>query len=360
MGRKGMGPVIMALFAGAVVLTAGAGSVALLEASGTTSMFNSASDTDNTGTTDPGQNYNSWSAYDDIVGVSVPNGTYDIVFITVDTEAGNFGEADVTKVGADSDENDQQELFEDEDAEQGEDYYVASDGSFSNIPESGNYQYAVIGSNTANEYGDVPAATDHSDLSIPEEVSQLRIEQGAALKLLEGEVDGYGYASGATSDTTKVLDNGDAIALDSDYSDDVSDSEVDGTVTGVKKWTVDGSSTALTFGEVSVSSVNSSVEQITVDLIADGEEVMSVSDTDFSDGEKLDDGVSVADEVDQNELFATSTEEFTVETEIEFDDSAMSNAGDLATVSLDDTDDDSTTSDGSYGISAVSETWTGY
>ena len=39
MGRKGMGPVIMALLAGAVVLTAGTGSVALLEASGTTNMF---------------------------------------------------------------------------------------------------------------------------------------------------------------------------------------------------------------------------------------------------------------------------------------------------------------------------------
>lgn len=332
----------LALAAG-LLLAAGVAGGGIYAAS-QSGMFNSAGPSN----PDPGQGSSTdmvnYDEFKDLVGVSVPNGTYKVVLIKDGVTAENFGSAAVTTVGADSDESDTTELFASEDVEKNKDYWVSTDGSFDQLPDSGDYQFAVIGDSTANKYGEA---------SISSEVKKLRTEQDAPLKPMSG-VEIHDYATGLTSDTTQVMADGSIIALDADYSDDKSDSEVGGTVTGVKEYTVDPSDAVGQFGEVSVSGVNDSVEKVTVEFMADGETVETVSDSDFSDGEGLDDGVEVADQ------FVNAQDTVGYHATIEFDDASMTSAGDLATVTVDDYDDDSDSQDGSGHLAAVSETFRGY
>jgi len=280
-----------------------------------------------------------YNEFKDLIGVSVPNGSYKVVLIKESVTAENFGSADVTSIGADTDESDSTELFASPDVEKGDDYYVSTDGSFSTLPDAGQYQYAVIGDSTANMYGDT---------SIQGEVKRLRVENDAPLQPLR-DVEVHDYATGLVSDTTQVRSDGSIIALDADYSDDKQDSEVGGTVTGVKMYEVDPSDSVAQFGEISVSNVNDSVDTVSVEFMVDGETVETVSDSDLSDGDGLDDGVEVSDE------FVNAEETVGYHATIEFEDSEMTAAGDLATVSVDDA-----VSDESGGFAAVTQTFTGY
>lgn len=291
-----------------------------------------------------------WNEYKDIVGMKLPAQVSgeSVVFIPSDVSAENYGSADVATVGADDDEQDTTELFASADAEEGEQYYQFD--SFNSkittdLPDSGTYQVAVIGTGVSNVYYD--------EVTIPETVDQLRAEQDAPIQPLSGQsTDVVQYAGDAdiTTSNTFVEDSGSTIALASDFSSKA-DADVDGTVTLVKEYEI-ADDRAVDLGEMSVSSVNGNVSELSFTVYADGEEVASESDTDFSDNEGLDDSVEFSSE--------RATDSITVEGYVEFDDPSITTATDLATFELDDTDADGDSSDGSYGITALTETLTGY
>lgn len=290
----------------------------------------------------------SWNDYKDLVGLKFPAQTAGetIVFISEGTTAENYGSANVVSVGADSDETDTTELFASSEVEEGTDYYTFStfDSAITTgLPDSGNYSVAIIGSNTANEY---------TNVVIPEMVDRLRVEQTAPLQPLSN-VEVMEYAADANVSVTDTLfkDGDSTIALDNDFTDDQADNQVDGSVTGVRSYEVAEGRVAQ-FGEISVSSVDASVNSISMTVLVDGEEVDSVSDSDFSDGEGLDDGVEIGT--------VTAEDSVTVRTAFEYADSEVTNSTALGTSVLDDVDSDSSDSDGSFGISALSTTWTGY
>jgi hypothetical protein len=289
-----------------------------------------------------------FNTFKETIGLKFPAQTASesYVLISEGVTAENYKSQDVTTVGADSNEDDETELFASEDVEEGEDYYEYTTGDSkitSNVPNSGDYRLAVIGSGVVNEYHDV---------SIPERVQNLRIEQGTPISFLDGDsATAYAADGDVTNTDTRVEDGDSTIALSNDFSS-ANDNDVDGTVTLVEEYEL-AQDTGAAFGEVSVNSVNTSVvDEITVDVMVDGEQVVSESDDDFSDSEGLDDGVEFGAEV--------AEDSFQVNMMVDFDDSAVTSATDLATVSLDDTDEDGDDSDGSYGISAVTSTLTGY
>lgn len=288
-----------------------------------------------------------FNTFKQTVGIEFPSqtATETFVLIPTDVDPENYGEADVTSIGADGDENDDTELFGSEEVTEGEDYFTYTTGDSkitANIPDSGDYQLAVIGSGVVNEYREV---------TIPDTVQTLRIEQGTPVTLADDE-EATAYASDAeiTNTDVRVEDGDSTIALSGDFSS-ANDADVDGSVTLVDEYEI-AQERAVTFGELSVSSVNSNVDEITATVVVDGQQVESVTDSDFSDGEGLDDGVEFGDVV--------ASDSFEVSTQVQFDDNAVSTATGLATVTLDDTDEDGVSADGSYGISAVSTTLTGY
>lgn len=292
------------------------------------------------------QNMQDWNEYKDLVGLQFPAQTSgeQVVMIKDSVNAENYGSADVATVGADSDEDDTTELFASEDVTEGEDYFTYSTFNSqitTNLPNSGDYKVAVIGTGIANEY---------MDYTVPDQVSQFRVEQGNPLKVYEKSPKAYATDSDVVATDTRVEDGSSTVALSNDFSS-ASDSDVDGTVTGVREYEVNNDKVAQ-FGEVSVSSVNDSVEEITVTVMVDGEQQVSETDADFSDNEGLDDGVEFG--------AVDASDSITVETDIEFADSEITSATALATTELDDVDDDSSSDDGSFGISALSTTWTGY
>jgi len=289
-----------------------------------------------------------WNEYKDLVGLKFPAQTAGetIVFIPEGTTAENYGSANVVSVGADSDETDTTELFASSEVEEGTDYYTFTtfDSAItSGLPDSGNYSVAIIGSNTANEYRTV---------NIPDMVDRLRVEQSAPLQPLSN-VEVMEYAADANvSVTNTVVNDGDStIALDNNFADDTADNQVDGSVTGVRSYELAEGRVAQ-FGEISVSSVDASVNSISMTVLVDGEEVDSVSDSDFSDGEGLDDGVEIGT--------VTAEDSITVRTAFDYSDSDVTNSTALGTSVLDDVDSDSSSSDGSFGLTALSTTWTGY
>lgn len=288
-----------------------------------------------------------WGDYKESVGLKFPAQTASesVVLIPEGTNAENYGSPDVTSVGADSDEQDTTELFASADKESGEDYYkytTFNSQITNNLPEAGKYKVAVIGSGVVNEY---------TTYTIPGKVDKLKVENSLPLQPLSESATAYAADADITNSDTRVEDGGSTIALDTDYSDDVSDSNVDGSITGVQEYDV-ASGVAATFGEMSVSSVNGNVSEIQMTAYVDGEQVKQATDSDFSDSNGLDDGVEFGP--------VRAEDSFMVECKIKFDDASTTTAVNLATCGLDDTDDDSTSSDGSYGISELSTTWTGY
>lgn len=292
----------------------------------------------------------SWNEYKDLVGMKLPAQVSgeSVVFIPEDTEAENYGSADVATIGADQDEDDTTELFASADAEEGEDYYQYSTFNSkitSDLPDSGNYSVAVIGTGVGNTYYD--------SVEIPEKVDQLRAEQDAPIQPLNGmdkDVLQYASNSDVTATNTLVMDGESTIALSNDFSSK-SDSDVDGSVTLQKEYDV-ADDRIVQFGEMSVSSVNGNVSEVEFTVMVDGEEVETVTETDFSDNEGLDDSVEFGVE--------RATESVTIEGYVEFDDPEITTATDLVTFELDDTDADGDSDDGSYGVDALTETLRGY
>lgn len=271
-----------------------------------------------------------------------------VVMIPADQSVENYGSPDVASVGADSDEDDTTELIASGDAEEGSEYYeYTTFGSTvtSDLPPSGEYKLAVIGTGVVNEYVDyeIQSTNDYA----------FKVENDIPLRPLDG-VDVQSYAADAdiSTDDTYMVDGSSTISLDNNFSDDADDGNVDGTVTGVKEYSISGSDKAIQLGHAQISNVDSNVEEVTITVMADGEQVQQVTDADPSDSDKLNDQVDFGP--------VTAEDSVTVETNIEFDDSALSSSTELLTSELDDTDDDSTTDDGSYGITKLTETWSGY
>lgn len=288
-----------------------------------------------------------FNTFKETVGIEFPAQTASETFVLIPTDVDpeNYGEADVTSIGADGDENDDTELFGSDEVTEGEDYYVYNAGDTkmtADIPNSGDFKLAAIGAGVVNEYRDV---------TIPETVQTLRIEQGTPVTLADDE-EATAYAADAdvTNTDTRVEDGDSTIALSGDFSS-TNDADVDGSVTLVDEYEI-AQERAVSFGELSVGSVSDSVDEITATVVVDGEQVESVTDSDFSDAEGLDDGVEFGQVV--------ASDSVEVRTQVEFDDNAVSTATGLATVTLDDTDEDGVSADGSYGITALSTTLTGY
>jgi hypothetical protein len=291
-----------------------------------------------------------WNEYKDIVGMKLPTqvSSESVVFIPENVSPENYDSADVATIGADQNEDDTTELFASADAEEGEDYYQFSTFNSkitSDLPDSGTYKVAVIGTGVGNTYYD--------SVEIPEMVDQLRAEQDAPIQPLNNmdkDVLQYAGDSDVTATNTLVMDGDSTIALSNDFSSK-SDSDVDGSVTLQKEYEV-ADERVVQFGEMSVSSVNGNVSEVEFTVMVDGEEVESVTETDFSDNEGLDDSVEFGVE--------RATESVTVEGYVEFDDPEVTTATDLVTFELDDTDADGDSDDGSYGITALTSTLTGY
>lgn len=261
----------------------------------------------------------------------------------------NWKSADVATVGADEDESDTTELIKTSNVEEDKDYYEFSTFNSkitSNLPDSGDYKVAVIGTGVGNTYYDV---------SIPERVEQLSRDNTVAIQPLEDKnPDVLDYASdGEVSvQNTVVMDGDSTIAIDSGDFTSKSDSDVDGTVTLEKEYEISDDRVAQ-FGEMSVTSVNTThVEEVQFTVYADGEQVASETESDFSDNEGLDDSVEFGMERAEDTV--------TIEGYVEFDDSAVTSSTDFATFELDDLDADGDSDDGSYGISALTGTVTGY
>ena len=161
----------------------------------------------------------------------------------------------------------------------------------------------------------------------------------------------YATDSNVSVASTNMHDGETGIAFDTNFTDDKDDTQVDGSITGTRTYEIAGDRAAQ-FGEVSVSGVAAEVDTVTVTVMADGEQVEEVSDSDFSDSEGLDDGVEFGAD--------TAEDTVTVETYIEYSDSDLTSATDLVTTELDDIDSDSSSDDGPGRLSAVSTTWTGY
>lgn len=289
-----------------------------------------------------------WSEYKTLVGLQFPAQTGDetVVFIADGVTAENYDSAQVTSIGADADEQDTTELFASNEVEAGTDYYAYStfgEAIKSGLPPAGDYKVAVIGSDVVNQYMDV---------EVPDRVREFRVQQGAPLQPLSS-IDLLPYAadSNVSAVSTNMYDGETGIAFDNNFTDDKDDTQVDGSVTGTRTYEIAGD-TAAQFGEISVSGVASQVDTVTVTVMADGEQVEQVSDSDFSDSEGLDDGVEFGAE--------TAEDSVTVETYVEYSDSDLTTATNLVTTTLDDIDDDSTSDDGSFGITKLSTTWTGY
>lgn len=308
------------------------------------------------GPEDPGDSYtpvNGEKHWDDVktgVGFQFPSQTAseEVVFIKQGVDAENYGSPDVDTVGADNDEDDTTELFVSSDVKEGDDYYRFN--SFdstvtSNLPDSGTYKVAVIGHGVVNQYYDY-TINETNDYAF-------KVENDIPLMPLDG-VDMFSYAADGdiSTDDTFVVDGSSTISLNANYSDDTADSNVDGTVTGVKEYSISGDSKAIQAGHVEISNVNSNVEEVTITVLCDGEQVAEFTDSNPTDSDGLN---------DQEEFGpVTCEDEFRVETFIEFDDSAITTSSDLLTSELDDADDDSTSDDGSYGITKLTETWKGY
>lgn len=295
-----------------------------------------------------GANEVRWSEYKTLVGLEFPTQTGDetIVFIPEGTTADNYGDAEVTSIGADTDEQDTTELFASPEVEEGTDYYAYStfgEAIKSGLPPAGQYKVAVIGSDVVNQYQDV---------ELSDTVRRFRVEQGAPLQPLSSmDLLPYAVDSNVSVASTNMYDGETGIAFDTNFTDDKDDTQVDGSITGTRTYEIAGDRAAQ-FGEVSVSSVATEVDTVTVTVMADGEQVKEVSDSDFSDSEGLDDGVEFGAE--------TAEDTVTVETYIEYSDSDLTSATNLVTTTLDDIDDDSNSDDGPARLSAVSTTWTGY
>jgi hypothetical protein len=295
-----------------------------------------------------GANEVRWSEYKNLVGLQFSDQTADetVVFIPEGTTAENYGDAQVTSIGADADEQDTTELFASPEVEEGTDYYAYStfgEAIKSGLPPADDYKVAVIGSGVVNQYQDV---------EIPETVRQFRVQQGAPIQPLSSmDLLPYATDSNVSVASTNMYDGETGIAFDNNFTDSKEDTQVDGSVTGTRTYEIAGDAAAQ-FGEVSVSSVASQVDSVTVTVMVDGEQVKEVSDSDFSDSEGLDDGVEFGAE--------TAEDSVTVETYMEYSDSDLTTATELVTTTLDDIDDDSTSDDGSFGISELSTTWTGY
>lgn len=318
---------------------------------------------------DPGENPNpnetmgddvliDWNKFKGSIGMELPsqvNGE-SVVFIKQsvydDLESNdnlNYDSADVATVGADEDESDTTELIKSSDVKEDEDYYKFSTFNSkitSDLPKSGDYKVAVIGTGVGNTFYDV---------SIPEEVEQISRDNTVALKPLDDmKPDVLDYASdGEVSVQNTVVKDGETtIAIDSGDYTSKADSDVDGSVTLRKEYELDDSRVAQ-LGEISVSSINTTnVDEITFTVMADGEEVVSETDSDFSDNEGLDDSVEFG--------MVRAEDTVTMEGYVEFDDSAVTNSTDFATFELDDSDADGDSDDGSYGITTLSDTLTGY
>jgi len=261
----------------------------------------------------------------------------------------NWDSADVATVGGDEDESDTTELIKSSDVKKGEDYYEFSTFNSkitSDLPKSGDYKVAVIGTGTGNVYYDV---------NIPEKVEQLSRDNTVPIQPLDDLTpDVLDYASDAevTVQNTVVKDGATTIALDSGDFSAKADSDVDGSVTLRKEYELADDRVAQ-FGELSVSSVNTThVDEIRFTVMADGEQVVSETDSDFSDNEGLDDSVEFG--------MVRAEDTVTVEGYVEFDDSAVTSATDFATFELDDSDADGDSDDGSYGITTLSDTLRGY
>lgn len=297
---------------------------------------------------EPAENGVSWQRAKGAVGIQFPAQTSNekVVFISEGTEAANYGDAQVTSVGADSDEQDTTELFESPEVEEDSDYYVYNSfGSVitNGLPPAGQYDVAVIGSGVVNHY---------TDYKINDSVSQFSVDQDLPLQPLSSmDLHPYATDSNVSVVNTAMKDGSNGLSYDSNFTDDKDDTQVDGSVTGTRTYEIAGD-TAAQFGEVSVSNVHSQVETVTVTVMVDGEQVKEVSDSDFSDAEGLDDGVEFGTE--------TAEDTVTVETYMEYSDSDLTSATNLVTSTIDDIDDDSTTGDGSFGIPELSTTWTGY
>lgn len=289
-----------------------------------------------------------WSKYKTLVGLQFGAQTANeqVVFIADGVTAENYDSAQVTSIGADSDEQDTTELFSSSDVEEGTDYYAYNtfgEAIKSGLPPAGDYKVAVIGSGVVNQYQDV---------EIPETVRQFRVQQGAPLQPLSSmDLLPYAADSNVSVVSTNMYDGETGIAFDNNFTDDKDDTQVDGSITGTRTYEIAGD-TAAQFGEVSVSGVASQVDTVTVTVMADGEQVKEVSDSDFSDSEGLDDGVEFGAE--------TAEDTVTVETYVEYSDSDLTSATNLVTSTLDDIDSDSSSDDGSFGITKLSTTWTGY
>jgi hypothetical protein len=294
-----------------------------------------------------GANEVRWSEYKNLVGLQFSDQTANeqVVFIADGVTAENYGDAQVTSIGADSDEQDSTELFASPEVEEGTDYYAYNtfgEAIKSGLPPADDYKIAVIGSGVVNQYEDV---------EIPETVRQFRVQQGAPIQPLSSmDLLPYAADSNVSVVSTNMYDGETGIAFDSNFTDDKDDTQVDGSVTGTRTYEIAGD-TAAQFGEVSVSNVASQVDTVTVTVMADGEQVKEVSDSDFSDSEGLDDGVEFGAE--------TAEDTVTVETYVEYSDSDLTSATNLVTSTLDDIDDDSS-DESSFGITQLSTTWTGY
>lgn len=312
----------------------------------------------------------SWNEYKSTVGLEFPArvSSENVVLIPEDTysdlqsgesELVNFNDPDVTSVGADSDESDTQELIKTADVNSGEDYYeytTFNSQITSNLPNSGTYKVAIIGSGVGNVF---------TEITIPEQVADARVDNSLPIQPLSTDVDNgdkqfvnaysdvkqYATDSDISAKNTKVVDDGSTIALSNDWTSE-SDSNVDGTVTAIKEYEISNDK-VVQLGSAEVSNVDGNVSELTVRVFADGEQVFSDSDTDFSDADGLDDEV----EFESADLV---TDTFTVETDIDFDDSGVSSSTALVDVILDDADEDGNSDDGSYGITELSTTWTGY
>jgi uncharacterized lipoprotein YehR (DUF1307 family) len=297
-----------------------------------------------------------WNKFKGSIGMELPaqvNGET-VVFIPTNENGevsfeNNIGSADVATVGADEDESDTTELIKTSDVSEDEDYYKFSTFNSkitTDLPDSGDYKVAVIGTGVGNTYYDV---------SIPERVEQLSRDNTVPIQPLEGvKPDVLDYASDAevTVQNTVVQDGDTTIALDSGDFSSKTDSDVDGTVTLRKEYELADDRVAQ-FGEISVSSVNTThVDELTMTVMADGEEVVSETDSDFSDNEGLDDSVEFGMERAEDTV--------TVELYADFDDSAVTSATDFATFELDDSDADGDSDDGSYGITTLTDTLRGY
>lgn len=297
-----------------------------------------------------------WNKFKGSIGMELPaqvNGET-VVFIPENEDGevpfgNNLGSADVATVGADEDESDTTELITTSDVSEDEDYYKFSTFNSkitTDLPDSGDYKVAVIGTGVGNTYYDV---------SIPERVEQLSRDNTVPIQPLEGvSPDVLDYASDGevTVQNTVVQDGDTTIALDSGDFSSKTDSDVDGTVTLRKEYELADDRVAQ-FGEISVSSVNTThVDELTMTVMADGEEVVSETDSDLSDNEGLDDSVEFGMERAEDTV--------TVELYADFDDSAVTSATDFATFELDDSDADGDSDDGSYGITTLTDTLRGY